>query len=106
MINPASLSAAWLLNIVKIQIIQVSVGYETRTYLNGPICYRFVITACETTVMTASNKKAVVIFAINVLSDNFFNKDEGNNAYSTLIEKYFVESGDETEANTDNEEGM
>ena len=40
-----------------------------------------------------------------LLSDNFFDKDD-NDAYSALIEDYFAESGDETETNTDNEEGM
>ena len=71
----------------------------------GRFVYRFVIAARETTVMAASNKKADVLFAINILSDNFFDKDEDNNAYSALIEEYFAESGDETETNTDNEEG-
>ena len=38
------------------------------------------------------------------LSDSFF--DTEDNAYTELIEEYFGKSGDETEANTDNEEGM
>ena len=60
----------------------------------------------STILKASSNKKADVLFIINVLSDNFFNKDEGNDAYSALIEEYFTESGDETDMNTNNGEGM
>ena len=58
----------------------------------------------ETFVMAASKKKGDVLFAINALSDGFFDADD-NDAYTELIEEYFGESGDETETNTDNEEG-
>ena len=70
----------------------------------GRFVSRFVFFAREPNTMTAT-KKGDVLFAINVLSDNFFDKDD-NDAYSALIEDYFAESGDETETNTDNEEGM
>ena len=58
--------------------------------------------------MAAFQKKADVLFAINVLSDNFFNndKDKELEAYAATIEEYFRENDDETDANTDNEEGM
>ena len=42
---------------------------------------------------------------INALSDSFYDAED-NHAFTELIEEYFGESGDETEANTDNEEGM
>ena len=54
--------------------------------------------------MAASKRKGDVLFAINALSDGFFDADD-NDAYTGLIEEYFGESGDETETNTDNEEG-
>ena len=54
--------------------------------------------------MAASKRKGDVLFAINALSDGFFDADD-NDAYTGLIEAYFDESGDETETNTDNEEG-
>ena len=66
---------------------------------------RFVFFAHENIMMAATNKKADVLFAINALSDNFFDKED-NDAYSAVIEEYFAESGDKTETNTDNEEGM
>ena len=66
----------------------------------------FVITGCETRAMVASNKKADVLFALNILSDNFFDNDEDKEAYAATIEKYFGEGGDEMETNTGNEEGM
>ena len=72
----------------------------------GRFVYRFVIAWREITTMAESKKKADVLFAINLLSDNFFDKEEDNEAYAALIEEYFGESGDETDANTDNEEGM
>ena len=59
----------------------------------------------ETTIMAASRRKGDVLFAINALSDSFFDAED-NHAFTELIEEYFGESGDETEANTDNEEGM
>ena len=72
----------------------------------GPFVDRFVITGCETRVMVASNKKADVLCALNVLLDNFFDTDEDKEAYTATIEEYFGETGDETEANTDNELGV
>ena len=56
--------------------------------------------------MVGSNKKADVLFALNILSDNFFDKEEDNEAFASVIEEYFRESGDETETNTDTEEGI
>ena len=72
----------------------------------GPFVHRFVITGREIRAMAASQKKADVLFAIDVLSENFFNNDGDKDAYAATIEEYFGESGDETDANTDNEEGM
>ena len=72
----------------------------------GPFVDRFVITGRETRAMAASNKKADVLFALNILSDNFFDTDKDKEAYAATIEEYFGESGDETKTNTDNEEGM
>ena len=54
--------------------------------------------------MAASKKKGDVLFAINALSDGFFDADD-NDAYTELIEEYFGESRDEMETNMDNEEG-
>ena len=54
--------------------------------------------------MAASKRKGDVLFAINALSDSFF--DTEDNAYTELTEEYFGKSGDETEANMDNEEGI
>ena len=70
----------------------------------GRFVCRLIFFAREPSTMAAT-KKGDVLFAINVLSDNFFDKDD-NDTYSTLIEDYFAESGDKTETNTDNEEGM
>ena len=72
----------------------------------GRFVHRFVNAWRETTVMVASNKKGDLLFAINALSEDFFDKNEDNEAYTALIEEYFGESGDETEANTDDEEGV
>ena len=54
--------------------------------------------------MAASKRKGDVLFAINALSDGFFDAHD-NDVYTELIEEYFGESGDETETNTDNKEG-
>ena len=72
----------------------------------GPFVDRFVNTGRKKRAMAASNKKADVLFALNILSDNFFDTDEDKEAYAATIEEYFEESSDETETNTDNEEGM
>lgn len=64
-----------------------------------------VITWRETTLMAASKKKGDVLFAINAFSDNLF-ENQDQEAFSALIEEYFEESGDETDANTDNEAGI
>ena len=72
----------------------------------GPFVHRFVITGREIRAMAASYKKGDVLFTINVLSDNFFDDDTDKEAYAAVIEEYFGESDDETDANTDNEEGM
>ena len=72
----------------------------------GPFVDRFVITGCETRAMVASNKKADVLFALNILSDNFFDNDKDKETYTATIEEYFGESGDEMETNTGNNEGM
>ena len=71
----------------------------------GPFVDQFVITGCETRAMAASNKQADILFALNVLLDNFDN-DEDKEAYEATIEEYFGKSGDEIETITDNEEGM
>ena len=57
-------------------------------------------------VIVVSNNKAGVLFAINVLSDNFFDNDKDKAAYIATNEEYFREHRDETEANMDNKEGM
>ena len=41
-----------------------------------------------------------------MLSDGFFDNNEGRHAYTQVIEEYFADSGDETEAETENEDGM
>ena len=57
-------------------------------------------------MMAASNKKADVLFTLNVLSENFFYNEEDKEAYAATIEEYCGESGDEMETNAGNEEGM
>ena len=47
----------------------------------GPFVHRFVITGREIRAMAASYKKGNVLFAINVLSDNFFDDDTDKEAY-------------------------
>ena len=49
--------------------------------------------------MAASRRKGDFLFAINALSDSFFDAKD-NHALTELIE-YFGESSDETEVNTD-----
>ena len=75
----------------------------------GRFVYRFAASSFifgrEIVVMAASKRKGDVLFAINALSNSFFDTED-NNVYTELNEEYFGESGDETEANTDNEEGM
>ena len=60
----------------------------------------FVITGCKTRAMVGSNKKADVLFAILMYCRT---TDKDKKACMATIEEYF---SDETEANTDNEEGM
>ena len=57
-------------------------------------------------VTVASNNKAGVLFAINVLSNNFFDNDKDKAAYIATNEEYFSEHSDETKENMDNKEGM
>ena len=59
----------------------------------------------ETLMMAASLKKADVLFAVSALSDGFFDNNEDRHAYTQVIEEYFADSGDETEAETENEDG-
>ena len=56
-------------------------------------------------MMTASLKKADVLFVVSVLSDGFFDDNEDRHAYTQLIEEYFADSGDETETEMENEYG-
>ena len=56
--------------------------------------------------MVASQNKADVLCVIDVLSDNFFNNDGDKDVYAATIEEYFGESGDESDVNMDNDEGM
>lgn len=48
--------------------------------------------------MAASLRKADVLFAVSALSEGYFNDSEDRRAYAQLIEDYFADSGDETEA--------
>ena len=57
-------------------------------------------------MMAASLRKADVLFAVGALSEGFLDDSEDRRAYKQLIEDYFAESGDETEAETENEDGM
>ena len=50
--------------------------------------------------------KADVLFAVSALSEGYLDNNEDRHAYTQLIEDYFAESGNETEAETDNEDGM
>ena len=59
----------------------------------------------ETITMAASLRKADVLFAVSALSEGYFDNNEDRHAYTQLIEDYFAESGDETEAETENEDG-
>ena len=56
--------------------------------------------------MAASLKKADVLFAVSALSESFLDNSDDRHAYAQLIEDYFADSGDETEAETENEDGM
>ena len=56
--------------------------------------------------MAASLRKADVLFAVSALSEGYFDNNEDRCAYTQLVEEYFVESGDEMEADTENEDGM
>ena len=59
----------------------------------------------ETLMMAASLKKADVLFAVSALSDGFFDNNEDRHTYTQVIEEYFVDSGDKTEVETENEDG-
>ena len=59
----------------------------------------------KTLMMVASLKKADVLFAVSALSDGFFDNNEDRHTYTQVIEEYFADSGDETEAETENEDG-
>ena len=58
----------------------------------------------ETVTMAALLKKADVLFAVNALSDDYFDSDEDRRAYAKVISDYFAESGDETDAGTECED--
>ena len=60
--------------------------------LMGWFVSQFVFFACETSTMAASNKKADVLFALNVLSDNFFDKEDSD-AYGAVIENILRKAG-------------
>ena len=60
---------------------------------------------CEILTMLARRRKGDVWFAVNVLSDDFFDEQDRHD-FSDLIADYFADSGDETENETDNECGM
>ena len=47
-----------------------------------------------------------VLFAVNALSGGYFDSNEDRRAYAEVLQDYFAESGDETEAETENEDGM
>ena len=57
----------------------------------------------EPITMAASLRKADVLFAMNALSDGYFNNDEDMCMYREVTGDYFVESGDETQADTEYE---
>jgi len=52
--------------------------------------------------MAASLRKADVLFAVSAPSEGYFDNNEDRHAYTQLVEEYFAESGDETEADTEN----
>ena len=58
----------------------------------------------ETVTMAALLKKADVLFAVNALSDGYFDDDEDRRAYAEVISDYFAESRDETDAGTECED--
>ena len=58
----------------------------------------------ETVTMAALLKKADVLFAVNALSDGYFDNDEDRRAYAEVMSDYFAESGDETVAGTECED--
>ena len=58
----------------------------------------------ETVTMAALLKKADVLFAVNALSDGYFDNDEDRRAYAEVISDYFAESVDETDAGTECED--
>ena len=47
-----------------------------------------------------------VLFAVNALSGGYIDSNEDRRAYAEVLQDYFAESGDETEAETENEDGM
>ena len=55
-------------------------------------------------MMAASLRKAGVLFAVIALSDGYFDNDKDRCAYTGIIGDYFVENGDETEADTEYED--
>jgi len=56
--------------------------------------------------MVASLRKADVLFAVSALSEGYFDNNEDRRVYMQLVEEYFVESRNEMEADTENENGM
>ena len=55
-------------------------------------------------MMAALLKKADVLFAVNALSDSYFDNDEDRCMYAEVISDYFAESGDETDEGTECED--
>ena len=54
--------------------------------------------------MAASLRNANLLFAVNALSDRYFDNDKDRCTYMEVIGDYFVESGDEMEADTEHED--
>ena len=55
-------------------------------------------------MIAASLRKADILFAVSALSDGYFDNDKDRCVYAEVIGDYFVESGDETEADTEYED--
>ena len=69
-----------------------------------PFVNRFVHSWRETVTMAALLKKADVLFAVNALSDGYFDNDTDRRAYAEVIGDYFADSGDDTDAGTEYED--
>ena len=54
--------------------------------------------------MTASLRMAGILFAVNALSDRYFNNDKDRHTYMEVLGDDFAEGGDEMEADTEYED--